>query len=90
MSRNSKMYNDTELSPRAASLYLYLQDRADKEGTCFPGVKTIAKDMKRSPRTVQRAVNDLVKAGYLQRDFRQRERNHGQTSNLYTILPPRE
>ncbi len=35
---------------------MYLKDRANKDGTCYPAIGTIAKDLKLSRRTVQRAV----------------------------------
>ena len=38
-----------------------------------------------STRTVQRALNDLIEAGYLKKNYRYRS-NRGQTSNLYTLL----
>ena len=47
-------------------------------------VKTIARDLHLSPRTVQRALNDLECAGYIQRQRRHRE-NGSCTSNLYII-----
>ena len=53
-------------------------------GSCWPGVKTIAHDLHLSPRTVQRALNDLERAGYIQRQRRHRE-NGSCTSNLYII-----
>ncbi|MEF2909798.1 MAG: helix-turn-helix domain-containing protein [Oscillospiraceae bacterium] len=47
-------------------------------------MKTIARDLHLSPRTVQRALNDLECAGYVQRQRRHRE-NGSCTSNLYII-----
>ena len=47
-------------------------------------LKTIARDLHRSPRTVQRVLNDLERAGYIQRQ----RRYHGNgncTSTLYII-----
>lgn len=43
--------------------------------------------------TVKRALKELVDAGYIEMTARFRERNHGQSSNLYTLLfvePPLE
>ena len=48
---------------------MYLRDRAGG-GSCWLGVKTIAHDLHLSPRTVQRALNDLERAGYIQRQRR--------------------
>ena len=38
-----------------------------------------------SMRTVQRAINDLIDAGYVKKDYRFRD-NGGQSSNLYTLV----
>ena len=41
-----KVYQDTELSSKAVSVYLYLCERASKETkSCYPSMKTIAKDL---------------------------------------------
>ncbi|WP_084295468.1 helix-turn-helix domain-containing protein [Desulfitibacter alkalitolerans] len=73
------------LTKRATLVVFYLVNRANKEFTCFPAVKTIAKDCNMSARTVQRAINDLIDAGYVKKDYRFRE-NGGQSSNLYTLV----
>lgn len=46
---------------------MYLRDRSDVEGKCWPGIKTISKDMKLSRSTVKRALADLEQAGYLKK-----------------------
>ena len=84
MSWNERIYADTELSHRARTVYMYLRDRADAEGKCWPGIKRIASDLHLSRRTAQRALADLEQAGYIRRDERFRE-NGSRTSNLYTI-----
>ena len=84
MSWNERIYADTELSHRARAVYLYLRDRSDADGKCWPGVKRIASDLRLSRRTAQRALADLERAGYIRRDERFRE-NGSRTSNLYTI-----
>ena len=76
-------YADPDLPHRARTVYMYLRDRAGG-GSCWPGIKTIAHDLHLSPRTVQRALNDLERAGYIQRQRRHRE-NGSCTSNLYII-----
>lgn len=73
------------LTKRATLVVFYLVNRANKEFTCFPAVKTIAKDCNMSMRTVQRAINDLIDAGYVKKDYRFRD-NGGQSSNLYTLV----
>ena len=84
MSWFGNIYADEELSHRARTVYMYLRDRADAEGKCWPGVKRIASDLHLSRRTAQRALADLEQAGYIRRDERFRE-NGSRTSNLYTI-----
>ena len=73
-----------ELTQRATLVAFYLINRADSEGTCFPGVKTIAKECNISTRTVQRALNDLEEAGFLVRESRFHVQG-GQRSNLYYL-----
>ena len=50
MSYFGTIYADTELPSRAKAVYMYLRDRSDAEGKCWPGIKTIASDMKLPPR----------------------------------------
>jgi predicted transcriptional regulator len=73
-----------ELTQRATLVAFYLINRADREGTCFPGVKTIAKECNISTRTVQRALNDLEEVGFLVRESRFHVQG-GQRSNLYYL-----
>ena len=97
MSYFGTIYADTELPSRAKAVYMYLRDRSDAEGKCWPGIKTIASDMKLSRSTVKRALHDLEQRqmcirdrhdleqhGYLQKDSRHRP-NGSSTSNLYTV-----
>ena len=44
MSYFGTIYADTELPSRARAVYMYLRDRADSKGKCWPGIKTIASD----------------------------------------------
>lgn len=87
MSAYNFIYGEQELAHRAKTVYIYLRDRGDSEGSCWPGVKTIARELKLSPRTVQRALRDLEQAGLVQRQPRYRK-NGSRTSNLYSIKPP--
>ena len=73
------------LTHRAVAVYMYLKDRADKDGQCYPAIGTIAKDLKLSRSTVQRAIADLVKSGRLRKEQRWRE-NGGKSSLLYYLL----
>lgn len=84
MSYFQKIYQ-SELSHRARSVYMYLKDRADKDGTCWPGIRTIAAELDLSRSTVKRALDDLCRAGLIVREKRWRE-NGSLTSNLYRLL----
>lgn len=54
------------------------------KGECWPGIKSIANDLGLSRSTVKRAVKDLEKHGYLEKEPRYRD-NGSFTSNLYRI-----
>ena len=98
MSKFNFIYAE-DLSHREKTVYIYLRDRADASGVCWPGIKTIAGELGLSPRTVQRALADLEHRQLIEK--RQRHRANGSlTSNLYRLkrktdkkshsLPPRE
>ncbi len=72
------------LTQRAMLVALYLINRSNKDGACFPGIKTIAKECKISQRTTQRAVKDLEKAQFVKREERYHEQG-GQRSNMYYL-----
>ena len=59
MSQFNFIYAEEHLSHREKAVYIYLRDRADASGVCWPGIKTIARELGLSPRTVQRALADL-------------------------------
>ena len=84
MAHYDPIYHDQELSHRANAVYIYLKDHANKEGTCWPGINTIAAGVSLSRSAVKRALNDLVKAGLLEKSHRWRE-NGSLTSNLYRL-----
>ena len=46
-----------DLPSRAVTVYMYLRSRADREGKCFPSVRTISRDTKLSMSTVRRALD---------------------------------
>ncbi len=73
-----------ELPHRAKAVYMYLKDRSNKEGQCYPSIRTIAKELQLSRRTVERAVDDLVRAGLVTKEQRWRE-NGGRSSLLFTL-----
>jgi len=84
-----------DMTQRGRNVITYLINRANKEDlTCFPAVKTIARECSISPKTVRRALKDLLDLGLLKKEERWRD-NGGQSSNLYTLVldgktPPRK
>jgi DNA-binding MarR family transcriptional regulator len=74
----------SELPHRARAVYMYLRDRADRDGKCYPAISTIAKELKLSRSTVKRAIADLERSGYLCKEQRWRE-NGGKSSNMFYL-----
>ena len=74
----------SDLSHRARSVYMYLKDRAGRDGKCWPAIRTISRELALSRSTVKRAIRELEQAALLTRRGRKRE-NEGDTSNLYQI-----
>ncbi len=89
MSYFGTIYADTELPSRAKAVYMYLRDRSDAEGKCWPGIKTIASDMKLSRSTVKRALHDLEQHGYLKKASRQRAEREQHLQSLYREIKER-
>lgn len=79
MSKLSFIYR-TELPHRAVSVYIYLLDRANKDGECWPAIPTMSKDLKLSQSTIRRALHDLRKEGLV--ETKQRYRKKGGKSSL--------
>ena len=87
MNRLDFLYK-SELPHRARSVYIYLSDRANKQGECWPAIPTIASELKLSESTVRRALRDLRKAGLI--TSQQRYRPNGAKSSLcFTLTPQR-
>ena len=63
---------------------MYLRDRADKDGKCFPAIGTIARELRLSRSTVKRAITDLENSGRLRKEQRWRE-NGGKSSNMFYL-----
>lgn len=72
----SAIYGE-DLPHRAKTVYMYLKDRSNREGQCYPAIGTIARELQLSRRTVERA-------GFLEKEQRWRE-NGGRSSLLYTL-----
>lgn len=72
------------LPHRAVAVYMYLRDRAGKDGSCWPSIRTIGRELSLSRSTVKRALHDLEQAGFVKREPRYRE-NGSNTSNLFVL-----
>ena len=73
-----------ELPHRAVSIYIYLHDRANANGECWPSIPTIARDLKLSETTVRRALHDLRHEGLIESEQRYR-RKGGKSSLLFKL-----
>lgn len=74
----------TDLQHRAVAVYIYLADRANKAGECWPAIPTIARELKLSQSTVRRALQDLRKAELLETEQRYRAKG-GKSSLLFRL-----
>lgn len=84
MSFFERIYRE-ELPSRAKCVYMYLKDRCDAKGECWPAINTIAKDTSMSRSTVKRAIADLISCGLLRKESRYRE-NGSNSSNRYFLI----
>lgn len=77
---------DSDLSDAAVRIYLVLATYADRARASFPSIATIGERAgNKARRTVQRAIDELVRAGAVRVEPRT-ARNGRQTSNLYRLL----
>lgn len=83
MSRLDFLYR-SELPHRAVAVYIYLADRTNENNECWPAIPTIATDLKLSPSTVRRGIQDLKKAGLLATEQRYRKKG-GKSSLLFRL-----
>ena len=75
-----------DLSAKAKIIYNYLAFRSnDRDNSCFPALKRIARECGMSVSSVQRGLNELLLAGHISKRANYRA-NGGQTSNIYTII----
>jgi len=79
MFRQSEVLNSS-LPSRAKIVYVYLCDRANKDGLCWPSQRLIAADLNISRATVIRAIDELRETGFI-RTY-QRLRHSGAWSSL--------
>jgi len=85
--RFRKMYNDilsrADLTATAKLVYSVLADRQGENGYCWPGIRTLAKDIGASKGAVERAVNRLEAAGLITAN-----RGNKGYNNKYVITVP--
>ena len=74
-----------DLQHRAKLVYLYLNDRKDKDDVTWPCINTIARDLSLSRTTVKRAIQDLEAAGLVRKEAHYRA-NGSATSNRYYLI----
>ena len=77
------IYSDN-LPRRAVAVYMYLVQRANSDGQCWPSERRIALDLSISKSTVKRAIADLVKSGYIRTEQRYRK-SGAKSSLLFTV-----
>ena len=73
-----------DVQHRAVAVYIYLADRANRDGECWPAIPTIAGELKLSQSTVRRALQDLRKAELLKTEQRYRAKG-GKSSLLFRL-----
>lgn len=74
------------VSSNAVRLYCILRRRADeKTNACYPSQKYLADSMYCSTRTVQRALEELIKIGAVTVEHRMLEGTDAYTSNMYYL-----
>lgn len=78
----------SNLPHRARIVYLYLEQRANKDGICWPSQKRIAKDLGISVSTVKRALKDLNDNRLITSALRHRE-NGSYSSKKYELSKAR-
>ena len=84
MGKHDFLYHNHDLPHRALAVYLYLEDRANAKGECWPSIKKMAGELKLSVSTIRRGIKDLEKEGLLKTKQRYRK-NGGKSSLAYTI-----
>ena len=66
-------------------MYKYETHLHTREGTCYPAIGTIAKELHLSVSTVKRAISDLEENGFIRKKQRWRD-NGGRSSLLFEII----
>lgn len=77
---------DLDVTDKAVRLYAVLARYADADGLSWPSRTTLARRLRCSVDTVDRAATALIEAGALVKEQRTGDDGERQTSNLWTIL----
>lgn len=83
----NQVMSGVALPSTAKAVYMQLLARADQYRKCFPSIETLASDVGRSARTIQRALRVLCEHQLVKKEARYRL-NSSQTSNQYILLDP--
>lgn len=73
------------MSRKAAAVLHNLAMHSNTKNECFPALKTIAREVKMSVRSVQRALDELLETGLITKKHNYHA-NGSQTSNIYKII----
>jgi len=68
------------------SIYFWIVDHANKDGQCFPGRNTIAKESGCGVRTVDKYLKQLEEEGFLTKTLRHKKDSKELSSNMYQLL----
>lgn len=83
-----KVFENSDLSAIDIRVYIVLQGFADREGRCFPLIKTIAKACGVCERTIFRSLKKLEEMGEIKREMRFRADKGRGASYYYLNLQP--
>lgn len=79
------IFKDETVSAYGKLIYCCLGMYVDKNGYCWPSTKTISANVGISRPTVLKAIQELIKAGYVECQKRNNEENNADISNLYYL-----
>ena len=83
MSNKPSIYY-SNLPSRCIAVYLYLEKHGAKKKQCFHSMRTIASNLKLSRQTVNLAIQELKRKGYISIEHQYRKCG-AKSSNLYHI-----
>jgi len=80
------LVRESTVSAYALLVYVALTSRTNRNGDCWPKMRTIAKEARCSQSTARRAIKELCDVGIISVTTRSRASDGGQTSNIYRVL----